>query len=299
MGLGHSSMIRAEKYICNLMIVGAAKSGTTALHYLLSQHPDINMSVPKETQFFVSVEKYNRGPSFHNSFFKRGSYFYHGEASPHYFSSEYAIKKIKEDISDVKIIIMLRHPIDRAWSHYRYAVKKGIEKKSFIDAVKENGFSFDHDSGKLTPYILQSNYAHFVPIWTKTFGAKNVLIVKYDDFTKDPDKCLKKICKFLKIPNFVHSLPDARLNRTSEIFQEQNIPGFYGRLGVLIPHNIKSNKIYIWLRKQLLRRHRVEHSVRVTLSSEEIEFISNLLTSDISWYEDYFSYSTQEGDLTL
>jgi len=285
-----TSAITKEKLICNLMIVGAAKSGTTSLHHLLSRHPDINMSVPKETQYFVSADKYRKGPRFHNSFFQAGSYLYHGEASPHYFSSEVAIKKIKDDIGNLKIIIILRHPIDRAWSHYRYAVKKGLEKESFINAVRSRGCKFDHDAGQITPYSLQSNYSHFVPLWINTFGKKNVYIIKYDDFIGDTDNCLKKSFEFLKVRNFENSLPDIRLNRTSEIFEKQIIPNFYKKLGEILPQNIKDHQFYIYVRKRILKKSRSEHSVREYLSKEETDYIYDLLLPDIRWYEDQLQH---------
>ena len=105
-----------SEYLCNLVIPGAAKSGTSSLHDLLDQHPEVNMSKPKEPQHFSFEDLYMRGAVAHNSLFRNDKkYRYHGESSQCYMIHHVAMKRIKDSLSCPKIIIILRHPVDRLY----------------------------------------------------------------------------------------------------------------------------------------------------------------------------------------
>ena len=128
-------------YLCNLVVPGAGKSGTSSLCGVLSQHPEICMSRPKEPQFFSFDDRFERGPAFHNRIFGHCSApaRYYAEASQCYFADERAIERISRSLKRPKIVIMLRHPVDRAISQYNWNFRRGIEKDPIENAVRDRG----------------------------------------------------------------------------------------------------------------------------------------------------------------
>ncbi len=146
-----------EKLIPNLFIIGAAKCGTTSLHEYLDQHPDIFMARVKEPHYFSQVErilydykeKFSPEKEYHTwvikekdqylNLFKDGEKsIYRGESSPSYLWDADAARKIYAFNPRAKLIVLLRNPIKRAFSHYQMGVHAGFqEMKPFYDALKE------------------------------------------------------------------------------------------------------------------------------------------------------------------
>lgn len=139
----------AEK-LPNFLIVGAAKSGTTSLYYYLKQHPEVYMSPVKEPRFLSGQFRFKRGgykkyrgsdittfDKYKGLFKKVKSEKAIGEVSPdNLYFYEDAIKNIKSFLGDVKIIIILRNPVERAFSHYLMLIKDSMEYLAFDDALK-------------------------------------------------------------------------------------------------------------------------------------------------------------------
>ena len=151
----------------NFILVGAIKSGTTSLYHYLNEHPQIYMPRIKEPRFFTSSALLKK-EKFNNKFLKRfapapinnlddyKSLYSNvkneiavGEASPQYlFTYETTIPLIKKYLGDIKIILILRNPVDRAYSAYKHTRRNDPnapylhEKLSFIDALKDEHTRF-------------------------------------------------------------------------------------------------------------------------------------------------------------
>ncbi len=124
----------------NFLIIGAAKAGTTSLYDLLKQHPQIYLSFVKEPMFFSHDDNYRRGPEWYARAFFSGAQgcLERGEASPHYlYWSEKVAPRIKMVYGQmpVKYIVILRDPVERAYSWYWNMVKEGMEDLPFETAV--------------------------------------------------------------------------------------------------------------------------------------------------------------------
>ena len=120
----------------NFFILGAQKSATSTVHEWLLQHKEISLPIIKETHFFSDIEKYQKGLNWYlNKFDKRNNF--KGEIDPSYLYVEQSILRIKEVYKDfpLKFIILLRKPIERAFSHYLMSKYKGYEDLPFIDAI--------------------------------------------------------------------------------------------------------------------------------------------------------------------
>ena len=197
----------------NLFIVGAAKSGTTSLHNYLHQHPDVFMCNPKEPHYLINQEiGINRIPVGITNFIVYTDLFsegedkkYRGESSVMYLMyPEIVIPKIKDQFGeDSKIIIMLRNPVERAYSGFqhvkRYNVKENYpEFKSAWDISEKRYFDYD----EMTPasrYKELGLYYKQVKSYLEQF--KNVHIIIYDDYKKDFQKEMNKVFDFLEIEN--------------------------------------------------------------------------------------------------
>ena len=195
----------------NLLIVGAAKSGTTSLHNYLKQHPDIFMSNHKEPHFLINNEiGVNRIPKginnlqdYSNLFSNGVSYKYRGESSAMYLQfPEIAIKNIDRYLNeDVKIIIMLRNPIERAFSGYQHVKRYNLDEDlDFEDAIEisEQRYFTNNNITPASRYIHIGMYNEFVRKF-KTKFKTNVHIIIYKDFINNTNQELSRLFSFLGI----------------------------------------------------------------------------------------------------
>ena len=195
----------------NLLIVGAAKCGTTSLHNYLKQHSDIFMTEHKEPHFLINseigedrVHKAVTSLEEYKKMFKtEGKYRYKGESSVMYLAfPEFSIKNIKKYLDpDVKVIIMLRNPIERAFAGYLHNLRYNpSEDLSFEDAFDKSEERY-HQVGNMTPdtrYLHVGNYHSQVESFMTMFN-DNVLVILYDDYVNNINLCLSNIFNFLSI----------------------------------------------------------------------------------------------------
>ena len=195
----------------NLLIVGAAKSGTTSLHNYLKKHPEIFMSNHKEPHFLINKEiGENRIPkgvkklNEYSSLFDGSDTFkYRGESSAMYLQfPNIAIKNIKKYLEkDLKIIIMLRNPIDRAFSGYQHVKRFNVDEELTFEQALEVCEDRYFKQTSLTPatrYIHIGMYYDFVKKFMHSFSDQ-VHVIIYDDFVADTQNELSKVFSFLKV----------------------------------------------------------------------------------------------------
>ena len=199
----------------NFLIVGAAKSGTTSLHNYLNQHPDIFMPTLnakgikiKEPQFLVRnlvKKRLHHGvwtwEEYKSLFEGAGNYKLVGESSVFYlYYYQEAIQEIKNRLgSKVKIIIMLRNPINRAYSAYQHVSRGLTEQLTFEKALQIEEERLDQDKF-LTPMVMYKDmgmYYKMVKAYLESFD--NVHIILYKDFSNDTEEEIKKVFCFLGV----------------------------------------------------------------------------------------------------
>ena len=195
----------------NLLIVGAAKCGTTSLHNYLKQHPDIFMSKQKEPHFLINsdigedrIHKAITVLEDYEDMFKTNSiYKYKGESSVMYLAfPEFSIKNIKKYLDpDVKIIIMLRNPVERAFAGYLHNLRYNpSENLSFEEAFEKSEARYyqERDITPDTRYLHVGNYYSQVESFMSMFN-DNVLVIMYEDYVNNIDLCLANVFDFLDI----------------------------------------------------------------------------------------------------
>ena len=197
----------------NFIIAGFPKCGTTSLHHYLEEHPEVYMPTQKELHFFTCniLSKLNKGPN--DAIVKKTQInssekylnFYKsvrneiaiGDASPSYINYPSQFKKIKEYLNDPKVIIILRDPIDRAYSNYLHLKREHRETLTFEEAI------FKEDERKTNKYSDFWYYKFNSTYYDKIIKAKetfsNVLILTSEELSNNGEATLKNVYKFLEV----------------------------------------------------------------------------------------------------
>ena len=189
----------------NFFIVGAPRAGTTSLYEYLSDIDGIYMSPIKQPHFFsVSVDEkillqrpFRKENEYLKLFENVKNETAIGEATPVYLWDPEAPKLIKEKVPDAKIIIILRDPVERAFSHYLLTVGFGQESQSFSNAIqKALNAKPDYSGG-----ILESGfYGEQILRYMKFFDKNQIKIIIFEEFIKDTKSHMKEILDFLNVP---------------------------------------------------------------------------------------------------
>ncbi len=180
------------------LVIGAAKGGTTSLHYYLRQHPSVYMPAAKEINYYWN-DAVAAGRQVPRTFAEYIGCFAAasdgqaiGEISPQYLNSPSAAARIRADLPAAKLVVSLRHPADRAYSDYLGRVRIGRELRSFEAAtgpgerIREDGFY----AAKLARYL-----AH-VP-------REQLLVLLHDDYARDSAGTLRQLFAFIGVdPDF-------------------------------------------------------------------------------------------------
>ncbi len=210
----------------NTFIVGFPKSGTTSLHYYLNQHPDVCMSNVKEPNFFSSneiAELY-----YDNTVIKKMSdyikLFDHpnnkilGESSVSYIYYSSVAKKIFNHNSNAKIIIIIRNPVDRAFSHFLMDNRLGycnINFKEVISNPKKYPLFYQQ-------YVEIGHYHEKLKAYIDIFKKENIKILIYEDFINETQKHVNEVFDFLEIKRFkVDVSPKNRYKKPSNFVLEK------------------------------------------------------------------------------
>jgi hypothetical protein len=272
------SQIHETDFNPNLFVIGVAKSGTTFLHDLLNEHPEINMSSVKEPHFFTSsnlierstTQKVSTSAEYNNLFETSGLYKYFGESSPSYAWDLTSLDRIKKLKVRPKIILILRDPLARAYSHYQMEIHSEREfNVSFVSAAIVDLARTDKKWGKTKLYVELSSYSAVLEKLQNNFNEEDYLILYYEEFFQNVTLHCNRISDFLGIKDFNPSLiPSTRKNKGiySSLLMKylKRVPGRY-----LIPAKIKNP-----LKKIINKKAR-------TINNKETEFLLNCLKEDL------------------
>lgn len=240
----------------NLFLVGAMRAGTTALTEALSAHPDIHMSDFKEPAFFadpVELAKDSRIVSeagfagdverYLTLFQNAGNVTYLGESSTHYTKLPRITDVAKRMIQmspDARIIYLVRDPVERTLSHYRYAVRTKEENRSCLVAVQSEPI-----------YCAVSDYARQIEPFLDLFGPEQVFVAVLEELATDPASGLVPMLTWLELPIPDQDLPFRRRN---------SIGGVSRTRGPDLLHRIGRTSSY-----QRMARHMVSERLRTAV----------------------------------
>ncbi len=208
----------------SFIVGGAQKSGTTALDSFLRQHPEIYMPhTGKEIHFFDNENNFIKKPdhgAYHSHFHPLPSHRVIGETTPIYLYWDPAPARIWNYNPDIKWIVILRNPVDRAYSGWNMERKRYADPVPFADAVALEtercaaALPLQH---RVFSYLDRGYYAHQVRRLFRIFGRKNCLVLLTEDLATNHSATLRRVFEFLGVdPNvappaekvFEHAYPD-------------------------------------------------------------------------------------------
>ena len=210
----------------NFMCLGAAKSGTTTLYDILRQHPDVYIPSFKEPHFFDIPENYKNGINWYEkNYFKNPNQKIIADFTPSYFFDKESPKRIFESLGGkVKFVVILRNPVDRAYSHYLHSIREEHENLSFIESLiseKDRLQTFEKEGDYLSylrkSYSLQGQYGDMLERYLKYYSVENFLFIHFEEeFLEKRDQTIQKILNFLQIKNEVKLKTDLKSNPASK-----------------------------------------------------------------------------------
>lgn len=175
----------------DFLVIGFPRCGTTWLHTCIAEHPEIGVADQKESHFF---DKYwERGIDWYtNQFLAQNSAKVIGESTPSYALQNSALSRIASVIPNVKLIVSIRNPVDQVYSNYWFAFKNKLGKHKFMN------MSFE-DAINKTPLIKRATYIQYFQSILNYFERQQLLVLKYEDFNKKPEKIIREVYKFLEV----------------------------------------------------------------------------------------------------
>ena len=205
------------RYLPDFLIVGAQKSGTTSLYDYLSQHPQLLPSFEKEVHYFnggllPTVDIYKKGTAWYRANFpvkrKADAQAITFEASPLYLFNPLVPKRIFDLLPQVKLIVLLRNPTDRAISHYFHERRLNREPLPIYDAfqaeeerLQETHEQKDYQSEVFKNHSYKSRGLYKVQLerYCKYFNRSQLLIINSEDFFSNPRETLEKVFDFVGV----------------------------------------------------------------------------------------------------
>ena len=202
----------------HFIIGGAQRSGTTLLYRLLDQHPDIEMSVPlrPEPKYFLRGDA-GDAKQYREELFPRhlGAHFL-GEKSTSYMERSDIASKILSVLPDVKIIFLLRDPVERAISNYKFSVENEAETAPIDDALRAEELrreSYDREKFSASPYayLARGHYYRFIEQWEAAIGRERISLMLFEDLVRDP-AAMQPLFRWLGAAPFDCVMPEHPVN---------------------------------------------------------------------------------------
>jgi hypothetical protein len=199
----------------DFLVIGAMKGGTTSLFTYLAEHPQVKPPFRKEIKFFDI--HYPQGLGWYRAHFpmrfKMSSGDVTGEATPYYIFHPMAPQRVSHVLPQVRLIALLRNPVDRAYSHYNHMLRVGREPLSFEEAVACEPERLEGEAEKIIAdprystfkhlhysYLARGRYIEQLKKWFEYFPRQQVLILASEELYVSPKTATLKVAEFLGLP---------------------------------------------------------------------------------------------------
>lgn len=209
-----------EGNLPDFFLLGAAKSGTTSLHHYLRQHPALHLPEVKELDFFdAPEEQFEANLDWYLQYFRGAGEQVTGEATPLYFRRSGLVpgrmRRLYGNMAP-RFLLLLRDPVDRAYSHYLHKVSQGTEPLSFEEALEAERERPKQKQRAWKSYFRDGLYAERLEEWYDHFPPEQFLVQLSSDLRQRPQATLRSIFRFLEVDPETKIDTSSRLNRTAE-----------------------------------------------------------------------------------
>lgn len=192
-----------QRALPDFIIIGAQKSGTTSLYAYLTSHPRVAPARRKEVHFFDQA--WGQGVDWYRSFFPLTSELapdrITGEATPYLLFHPHCPERVQSVVPDAKLVVILRDPVARTYSHYRHEVGLDVESLAFTEALdrererlsnRDDWFAHQHFS-----YVARGEYVVQLRRWFDHFDRRQFVITLAEDLFADPARVTNEVLAFL------------------------------------------------------------------------------------------------------
>lgn len=283
----------------DFLIIGAEKAGTTSLYEYLKQHKRIYFpDGVKETHFFTHWKTdWGKGSDgylvknpddlneYKSLFEGSPSESLVGEASPSYLCAEPAVENIKDVLPEVKLIAILRNPVDRAFSNYLHVLRHWEEPLSFEEAVRNEEHRIEEGLRPRRHYKRKGMYAQQLKRYYAAFDRDQIHVMLSKDLWDHPDQSLRETLQFLGVDPMTESIKHGQHN-ASGIFRNPQFRRLYellkGRWRTVKPY--VPDQVQSALRAFFMERPEMQETVRDYLRAayrEEIRELEELIDRDL------------------
>ena len=186
----------------DFIVGGVQKAGTTALHDFLAQHPQVALLRDQALHFFDKPEHFSGEPDYrilHNNFAPGWRWRTAGEVTADYLYYPGALERIARYNPQMKLIVSLRNPTERAFSQWNMRRDKGQEPLEFLDALKRDQETGIWKRPRGDGYIARSLYAPQLEKVFELFPREQVLVLKYEELKRDPSAIVDRMLDFLAV----------------------------------------------------------------------------------------------------
>lgn len=299
----------------DFLIPGASKSGTTSLFYYLDEHDEVFLPETKELHFFDRDSTYTRGFEYYEAHFDEAapgqvageitpSYFYAGKryAENSYKSFVWDTEddvpaRIRGAYPDVKLVLTLRNPIDRAHSQFWKNYRQGRERADSLGEAVQQELASERDHTETAMcWVYNNRYSIHLERWFECFDRDQVRVLIFEEWIQEPEATLDEVCKFLGVE------PLGSWSRSDERRNVGGTPRFVG-LNRLYQDYLQGTAL-----GTILQRSRVTHVLDALNSSEgypdlsaperelltdvfqpEVEAVEELLERDLDVWREAFA----------
>lgn len=204
--------LRDERALPDAMIIGAMKAGTSSLHNYLTQHPGVIAPLRKEVHYFDL--QYGNGERWYRANFgPLGRPGLNLDSSPYYLFHPLAAQRAHALVPQAKLVVLLRDPVRRAYSHYWHERDKRRERLSFEDAIAAEPERVGDDEQRLArgeiqqsrahqhcTYLARGRYAEQLERWLRLYPREQLLVLQFEDLGRAPMVTLNRTLEYLALP---------------------------------------------------------------------------------------------------
>ena len=213
-------LFNRRKFKLDFFVVGVQKGGTSALDSYLKQHPEILMSSKKEIHFFDTDDHFKEAkPNYDILKGYYPSYKKHkllGEITPSYMYWNPAIERIHRYNSDVKILAILRNPMERAFSNWNMEYARGNESLNFLECIEREISEIDTQTkvqNIYSAYVERGLYRNQMERINAYFSKEQVMYIKYEDFLSHQESTVARVLDFLDVEPFLGTFETKTVNK--------------------------------------------------------------------------------------
>jgi Sulfotransferase domain len=270
----------------NFIHIGPGKSGSTWLHEVLMTHPEMYFPEAKDLYFFSRY--YDRGIGWYSSQFRgaRPEHKIIGEVCPNYFMWPEAPERMRESLGpDLRLMVTLREPAERAFSSYLYYIRQGLATPTFIQATQE-----------VETLLNEGRYATNLRRYLRCFDRKQVHIGVFDDLEADPQAFLDDVTDWLQISRHVLTAEQLEARLPASKPRSLALAAAVGHVATWVRRHDGAGLVGSVRRSKLVERmlYRPLGDDKPTMSPEDIAFVREQLSGEIAGVEEEFGIDLRQ-----